>query len=294
MQKRELGKTGEQLSIIGFGGVLVTDKVNDVDQSTANAFVSEAVDRGVNWFDVSPSYGNAEQQLGPALKPYRKDAFLACKTAKRDKEGAAADLKASLKTLQTDHFDLYQLMAMNTEEDFQNVTAPGGAIEALVAAREEGLVRYLGFSSHSAEVAVALMDEFDFDSVMFPINWACYHNSGFGPQVMAKAQEKGVGCLALKAFAQESRGPEEQGDRSNRKGDYPRSWYHPVTDPETAALAVRFTLSEPVTATVPTGDIRLLRRALDVADQFEPLTDAERDLLKQRADGINPMFGLAG
>ena len=293
MQKRVLGKTGEQLSIIGFGGVVVTDKFNDVDQSDANAFVREAIDRGINWFDVSPTYGNAEEQLGPALKEFRKDVFLACKTGKRDKEGAAADLRESLKTLQTDYFDLYQFMAMNAEDDLHKAMGPGGAIEAFVEAREKGLVRYLGFSSHRVSVAVAAMDQFDFDSVIFPINWLCYFNANFGPQVIAKAKEKGVGRLAIKAMARQRRAPREEGDRTKRSGEYPRSWYPPVTDQEETALAVRFTLSEPITAAVPTGDIRLFRRALDIADEFQPLTDAERDILKQRAEGLKPMFTLA-
>ena len=293
MQKRVLGKTGEQLSIIGFGGVVVTDKFNDVDQSDANAFVREAIDRGVNWFDVSPTYGNAEQQLGPALKEFRKDVFLACKTDKLDKEGAATALRESLKTLQTDHFDLYQFIHMDKEEDLQKAMGPGGAIEAFVEARQKGLVRYLGFSAHSAEIALAMMDQFDFDSVMFPINWVCYFNANLGPQVIAKAKEKGMGCLAIKAMARQGRTPEKVEDRRKRGGEYPRSWYQPVTDPEETALAVRFTLSEPVTAAVPTGDIHLFRRAMDIADEFQPLTDAERDILKQRAEGLKPMFRLA-
>jgi len=290
MQTRELGKTGEQLSIIGFGGVTVTDKMADVDQTTADAFVGEAVERGVNWFDVSPSYGNAEQQLGPALKEFRKDVFLACKTARRDKAGAAEDLRSSLKTLQTDHFDLYQFMAMKTQEDLETAMGPGGALEALAEARHEGLVRYLGFSAHTADVAVALMDQFDFDTAMFPINFACCMKTDFGPQVLAKAEEKGTSVLAIKAMALKGRGPDEGGDRSNRKGEYPRSWYHPVSDPETMALAVRFTLSQPVVGVIPTGDVRLLRQALDIADEFTPLTDAERDELERRAEGFKPMF----
>jgi len=285
MQKRVLGKTGEQLSIIGFGGIVVCG----TEQSEANAIVREAIDRGINYFDVAPSYcgGEAEERLGPALKEFRKDVFLACKTGKRDKEGAAAELRESLKTLQTDYFDLYQLHAMTTEEDLQKAMGPGGAVEAFVEAREKGLVRYLGFSAHSAEVAVALMDQFDFDSVLFPINWVCSLNANFGPQVIAKAKEKGMGRLALKAMA---RTPWGEGDK---REEYPKCWYKPVTDPEEIDLALRFTLSEPITAAIPPGDIRLFQRALDIAGEFQPLTDAERDMLKQRAEGIKPIFTLA-
>ena len=277
--KRVLGKTGEKLSIIGFGGIIVSGE----EQSDANSFVSEAIDRGINYFDVAPSYGDAEEHLGPALEPYRKDVFLACKTQNRDKEGAMAELKESLKKLRTDHFDLYQLHAMTKMEDVKKVMGPGGAMETFLEAREQGLVRYLGFSAHSTEAAVALMDEFDFDTILFPFNWVCYLNGNFGPQVIKKAKEKGMGILALKAMARTSI---KEGDEKK----FNKCWYHPVTDPEETNLALRFTLSEPTTAAGPPGDIRLFRKALDIAAEFEPLTDAEREVLKNRAEGLDPIF----
>lgn len=284
MPKRVLGKTGEQLSIIGFGGIVVCD----TEQSEANARVREAIDRGINYFDVAPSYckGEAEERLGPALEEFRKDVFLACKTTKRDKEGAEAELKQSLKRLKTDYFDLYQLHAISSEEDVQKVMASGGAMETFVQARDKGLIRYLGFSAHSAEAALLLMDQFDFDTILFPVNWVCYFNANFGPQVLQKAEEKGMGCLALKAMARTTK-------KKDKKNDYPKCWYEPVTEPEETNLALRFTLSEPVTAAIPPGDIRLFRKALDIAAEFQPLTDAERDMLKRRAEGLEPLFKLA-
>jgi aryl-alcohol dehydrogenase-like predicted oxidoreductase len=284
MRKRVLGKTGEQLSIIGFGGIVVCG----TEQSEANIIVREAIDRGINYFDVAPSYckGEAEERLGPALEEFRKDVFLACKTQKRDKEGAAAELRQSLKTLRTDYLDLYQLHAMTTEKDLQEAMGPGGAIEAFVEAKEQGLIRYLGFSAHSAEIALALMDQFDFDTILFPFNWVCYFNADFGPQVMEKAKGKGMGRLALKAMARTR-------VKKGEKKEYPKCWYAPVTDPEEINLALRFTLSEPVTAAIPPGDLRLFRPALDIADEFQPLTDAELDILKKRAEGLEPIFELA-
>src|SRR5512136_360402 len=108
LPKRQYGQTKEKLSIIGFGGMVV----KDVTPKEAANFVAEAVDRGVNYFDVAPFYGNAQQRLGPALKPYRQDCFLACKTLERDAAGAAKELKQSLKLLKTDYVDLYQLHAL--------------------------------------------------------------------------------------------------------------------------------------------------------------------------------------
>jgi len=154
IEKRALGKTGEMLSMIGFGGIVV-DKAT-TEQAASR--VREAIDYGINYFDVAPSYGNAEEMLGPALEPYRKDVFLACKTGERKKDGARRELEQSLKRLHTDHFDLYQLHAVTTLEDVDTIFGKDGALETFVEARDEGKVKYLGFSAHSVEAAMALMD----------------------------------------------------------------------------------------------------------------------------------------
>lgn len=279
IQKRLLGKTGQYLSIIGFGGILVSG----VEQSEADAIVREAINRGINYFDVAPTYGNAEERLGPALEEFRKDVFLACKTTQRKKEGAVAELHESLRRLRTDHFDLYQLHGMTTKEDLEQVFAPGGAMEAFIEAREQGLTRYIGFSAHSVETALALMDRFDFDTVLFPLNWVNYFNANFGPQVVARAKSKNMGILALKAMArtQWSEG---------QKRTHPKCWYEPVTDPVESELAIHFTLSEPITAAVTPGHSDLFRRAVEVAENFQPLSDVERAELRKRAEGLKPIF----
>ena len=170
MEKRTLGKTGEQLTIVGFGGIAVMNET----PAGAAALVAKAVnERGINYFDVAPSYGNAQQMLGPALEPYRKDVFLACKTGERTAEGAKQELTKSLQDLHTDYLDLYQLHAMKTMEEVDQVLAPGGAMETFIEAREKGQVRFLGFSAHSEQAAIALMERFAFDTILFPFNWAC-------------------------------------------------------------------------------------------------------------------------
>jgi aryl-alcohol dehydrogenase-like predicted oxidoreductase len=282
MEKRRYGRTDEMLSILGFGGIVVTN----TEPAEASRLVGEAVDKGVNYFDVAPSYGNAEACLGPALEPYRRDVFLACKTGKRDRAGAEAELHNSLKLLRTDHFDLYQLHGMTTQEDFDKATGPGGALEAFIAAREKGLVRYLGFSAHSAEIALKLMDQFNFDSVLFPINWVNFFEANFGPQVVAKAEEKGIGRLALKAMAHSRLA---QGATRT----YTKCWYEPIDDPDLALLALKFTLSQPITAAIPPGDQNLFRLALSLADKITPITDEEVRLLQKKAKESTPLFRLA-
>ena len=154
--RRPLGNTGWQLSVVGFGGIVVMNEMPD----DAKALVAQAIERDINYFDVAPSYGNAEQRLGPALEPYRKDVFLACKTQERTKAGAAAELQRSLERLRTDHFDLYQFHAVTTMTDVQTIFGPGGAMEAFLEAREKGQIRYIGFSAHSEAAALAMLDRF--------------------------------------------------------------------------------------------------------------------------------------
>jgi len=281
MQKREYGSTGEQLSIIGFGGIIVSG----VEAGEASRYVGLAYDRGVNYYDVAPTYGNAQEMLGPALEPYRKDVFLACKTTQRTAAAARDELEESLRLLRTDRVDLYQIHSLNTREDLATVTGPGGALETFIAAREEGKTQYLGFSSHSAEVALELMDQFDFDSVLFPVCWVNYFRSGFGPQVIEKAQSKGMGRLALKALAQ---GKVPDGEEKKWK----KCWYQPIEDPGLADLALRFALSQPITAAVTPGEGHFLSIALDIADRFTPVTDAEIAELERLAAENTPIFEL--
>ncbi len=275
-------KDGVQLSIVGFGGIVVVGQA----QGDANREVARSVERGVNYFDVAPSYGNgeAEEKLGIALEPYRDRAFLACKTQRRDAAGAREELEHSLKVLKTDHFDLYQLHAMSRMEDVDTVLGAGGAMETFAKAKDEGKVRFLGFSAHDEDVALRLLDEFAFDSVLFPINYVCMAQGQFGPRLLAKAKEKGAACLALKALAY------TRWDGQEGRAKYPKCWYEPIADLERARQALRFTLSEDVTAAIPPGDEKIYRIAETLAARFTPLTADERQALLASSEGVTPIF----
>lgn len=279
LERRSLGRTGESLSIIGFGGIVVMNATPE----EASSRVAHAIERGVNYFDVAPSYGNAEERLGPALAPYRKNVFLACKTQKRDRAGALAELEASLRHMQTDHFDLYQHHAVTTREDVDRITGKDGALETFEAARKAGKVRFLGFSAHSVDAALTLMDRFAFDTILFPVNFATWHAGNFGPQVLETAQRKKMGILALKAMA---RRPWPEG----AKRTHPKCWYEPLGDVAAAREGLRFTLSHPVTAAIPPGDENLFSMALDLAADFKPLGGAEADAIKQKGQATTPLF----
>jgi aryl-alcohol dehydrogenase-like predicted oxidoreductase len=283
LERRALGRTGEKLSIVGFGGVVVMDATAE----QAAARVRHAVEAGVNYFDVAPSYGNAEEMLGPALEPYRKDVFLACKTQGRTREAAEKELESSLRKMRTDHFDLYQHHAVTKLADVETILGKGGAMEAFEAARKAGKVRFLGFSAHSVEAALALLDRAAFDTILFPVNYATWNAGGFGPQVLARAKEKGMGILCLKALAKQP-WPKQGGEEARKR--FPKCWYEPFGTEEEARPALRFTLSHPVTAAVPPGDETVYAMALKLAVEFAPLTPTEVEAVKATGLAANPLF----
>ena len=282
MQTREYGNTGQQLSIVAFAGIVVKNE----STKDSSRYVSWAVDQGINYFDVAPGYGNAQNMLGPALEQYRNDIFLSCKSNKRDAISARTDLENSLELLRTDHFDLYQLHAMSTMEELETVTGPGGALEVLVKARDEGLVKHLGFSAHSAEVAIELIKRFDFDSILFPVNFTTWFEAGFGSQIMEEAEKRGVARLALKGAALHA-----LEDRNYRVRE--KCWYAPIEDRELMKLALRWTLSQPITAAIPPGDPELWQMAVKIAQEFTPITAEEEAILRNEAKGRAPLFELA-
>lgn len=279
IEKRSLGKTGERLSMIGFGGIVVMDAT---PSQSANR-VSEAIDYGINYFDVAPSYGDAEIKLGPALEPYRKNVFLACKTTERSKEGSRKELEQSLKHLRTDHVDLYQLHAVTTMDDVDKIFSPDGALETYVAAQKEGKVRFIGFSAHSVEAATAMMQRFAFDTILFPVNYTTWYAGNFGPTVLEIARQKNMGILALKAMA---KGPWPK-DATNK---IPKCWYEPLSKAEDALLGLRFTLSHPVTAALPPGNENLFKMALELSGRIKPLNSEEVDHIKELGLAGKPLF----
>lgn len=281
--RRTLGKTGEKLSIIGFGGIVVMNE----DNGAASNIVAEAVDRGINYFDVAPSYGNAQERLGPALAPYRKDCFLACKTEGRMKDDSRKQLEESLRLLKTDHVDLYQFHALTKMAELDKVLGPGGAMETMEAAKKEGKIRYIGFSVHSAETAVAAMDRYNFDTILFPVNWVLFTQANFGPQILKNAQEKNMGILALKGMAKTVWSADKKENHPE-----PKCWYQPAAFPDEASLGLRWTLSHPITAAIPPGDEKYFRLAMDVAQNYKPLESHEEQALMSGGKGVEPIFHL--
>ena len=281
MYYRELGTTGRKVSVIGMGGIVVVG----MSQEEASRTVGSAIDRGVTYFDFAPSYGNCEELLGPAIEGKRDKLFLACKTAKRDRAGAQEELERSLKRLRTDHFDLYQLHGVPDVKELRQALGPGGAMEAITEARSRGQVRHIGITTHSTQVALEALKSFDFETVLFPVNFVCWLRADVGPEVLDAAAKKGVGRLAIKSMALQ---PWPEG--ATRK--WSKAWYQPIDDPALARLAVRFTLTRGVAGMIPPGHIELWEMALAAADGG-PLEPDEMVRLSRAAAEHEPLMKKA-
>lgn len=282
IEKVKLGQLDQKLSQIGFGGIVVANET----QHDANNYVSEAIDAGINYFDVAPTYFNAEERLGPALKGKRNQVFLACKTEDRSKEGSRRLLEESLKKLQTDYFDLYQLHAVYNLEDVERTFSKGGSFETFLEAKKQGYIKHIGFSAHSTEAALALMERYDFDTIMFPFNFVSLMKNGYGSFVLEKAKEKNMGIIGIKSMVLTEFQPDD-------KDKYPKSWYHPIEDFELARKAVNYTLSRGVSAIIPPGNIEHFRWALEILKNGkETLSQVDLDFLRKVANETQPLFPL--
>jgi predicted aldo/keto reductase-like oxidoreductase len=155
------------------------------------------------------------------------------------------------------------------------------------AAKKEGKIRYIGFSVHSAETALAAMDRYTFDTVLFPVNFVLFSQANFGPQILKRAQEKGMGILALKGMAKTTWSADQKSNHPE-----PKCWYQPAAFPDEASLGLRWTLGHPITAALPPGDEKYFRLAMDVAQNYKPLEPHEEHTLMASANGVEPIFHL--
>jgi predicted aldo/keto reductase-like oxidoreductase len=282
LARRVLGRTGQRVSIVGFPGLALIHG----DQDRCTAALDEAFEGGVNYFDVAPAYGNgdAEIKMGIGLQGIERGSYhLACKTKERGRDGARQELERSLARLKTDYFDVYQLHALRRPDEVEQALGPGGAMEAVLQAKEEGKVRYVGFSAHTTKAALAAMNGFRFDTVMFPINFIELFEMGFGKPVLELARKQGAAVLAIKPMC---RGAWRQGEERTR-----RWWYHPVEDEHEIDLALRFTLSqEPVVVGMPPGFLDLAAKAFEAGRAYRPITEAETDELRKLAGTCESIF----
>lgn len=283
MQQRKFGRTGHMSTIVIFGAFAVAM----IPQKEADAVMEQLLEHGVNHIDVAPSYGDAELRLGPWLEKYRDRFFLGCKTQLRDRQASHDELHRSLARLRVKHLDLYQLHAVTTMEELDRCFAPGGSMETLIEAREQGLTRYLGITSHGLEapaVEIEALNRFDFDSLLFTLNFKLWSNEQYRrdvAQLLQIAAGRDLGTMVIKTW---ERGP--WGDEEHRY----HTWYEPFDDPEMVEKTMRFNLSFPITGVISAGDARLLPAILDAAERFTPMFEEEQAELLTTAGRYEPLF----
>lgn len=283
MPKRALGRTGIKVSVVGFAGLALTH----YEQEQCTAGVHKAFDQGLNYYDVAPAYGKdgaCEIRMGVALQGLkRSDYILACKTKMRDKDGCRMEMERSFQRLKTDYFDLYQLHHLVKPADVEKALGPGGALETILKAKQEGKVRAIGFSAHTTKAALLALKGFNFDTVMFPISFAEYYTRGFGKEVLALAKEKGAAVISIKTMHS---GAWPEGAERTRKW-----WYRPLEKQDEINLAYRWTLSLPgVVAGIPISFLDLQEKAIQAGLAYRPATEADARKLEQMAQGSGSIF----
>lgn len=282
LPRRPLGRTGKKVSIVGFPGLALSH----YEQDRCTKGLHQAFERGINYFDVAPAYGNGicEARMGIGLQGIdRSKIFLACKTKKRDKDGAREELEKSLELLKTDFFDLYQMHHLVTVAEVRKALSPGGAVETFQKAKEQGKIKHIGFSAHTTKAALEALKGFKFDTVMFPINFVEFINRGFGKQVLDLANEQGAAILAIKPM---SYGAWPPGAEQSRKW-----WYRCTETAEEVSLGLRFAWSQKgVAAGIPPSFLDLVDKAIEAAKNPAPLTETDLANLRKMASEKGSIF----
>ncbi len=286
IEKRPFGRTGHMSSAVLFGGAAL----GEVDQGTADRVLDLLFEHGVNHIDTAASYGDSELRIGPWMDRHRDDFFLATKTGERDAKGAYDEIRRSLERLRTDHVDLLQLHALFHPDEWEQALSPGGALEAAVRAREEGLVRHIGVTGHGWTVAAMhkrSLERFDFDSVLMPWNWFAAHHETYADDFEATAAlcaERNVAVQTIKSIA---RGPWAAGVKRSHV-----TWYQPLENEDDISAAVHWVLARPGIFLNSVGDVHLLPAVLRAASDLSAVPDdATMAGLSDRL-GLSSIFGL--
>lgn len=283
METRRFGRTGHTSTIAIFGAAAFWE----ISQEDADQVMASVIEAGINHIDVAPSYGQAEMRIGPWMPRERGRFFLGCKTTERTKAGAWQEMQASLKRLQTETFDLYQCHAVTTMEELDAVTMKGGALEAFVEARQAGLTKFIGITGHGADapkIYLEALRRFDFDSVMFPLNFVQLANPEFrkyAEELIATCKAKDVGMLIIKSV---TKGP--WGERQHTAN----TWYEPFDKSDEIQRAVNFVLSHDVTGLCTAGDTHILPLVIKACENFSRLNKAEMDEMIRSGRQFEPLF----
>jgi len=278
MKKVKLGNTGMDVSALIFGGMIVKDETPE----DSAKYVAHAIEHGVNYFDVAPVYGDAEVKLAPALAPYRKDVYLACKSVFRSKD-IEKELDNSLKIFKTDYFDVYQLHALTTSGCVEESFAKDGAMEVLLRAQKAGKIRHIGITGHSEDASIQALAYYDFATLMFPINWSLYLENGYGRRVLDICRYKNVGVIGMKSLTHRMWVDQEERKR------FPKSWCKPIFDNDKLSKAAyRQALAMGADVLVPPGNYESYSYALEIMDDCMnvPLSDSDVQVLQNELEHV--------
>lgn len=284
MPYRKLGKTGLNISVIGFPGLAMAHAT----QEECDKAVRDCLDKGINYFDVAPAYGKdglCEKRMGVSMKDIPRDKYyLACKTKMRDKEGARMELERSLKRLNTDHFDVYQFHHLRRPDEVDEIFAPGGAMETFLEARKEGKIRFIGFSAHTTKSALLALEKYAFDTVMFPINYVEHYTIDFCQDVLNAAAKHGSGVLSIKSLSAGRWGKDEE--------RYRKWWYKTIEEPEEISRALRFVLAQKgVTSCFTPSFLELNAKAIQsMRTTYGPIQENELVALEKKAKDCTSLF----
>ena len=283
--RRRFGRTGHLSTATVFGAAALSR----ASQADADRALELLLRHGVNHIDTAPRYGDSELRIGPWMARHRRDFFLATKTAQRTAAGAREDLHRSLERLRVDHVDLLQLHSLGHPDDWDQAMGPGGALEALVEARAQGLCRFLGVTGHGWTIAAMhrrSLQRFDFDTVLLPYNFFMAQDEryrGAFEAVRAECRERDVAVQVIKALA---RGPWATTERTHT------TWYQPLEDAADVDRAVHWLLALPEVFLNTPGDLTLLPQVLEAAGRSaDPPPDAEMAAM-QGATRMTSLFGL--
>jgi aryl-alcohol dehydrogenase-like predicted oxidoreductase len=286
IEKRPFGRTGHMSSAVVFGAAALAR----VDQGVADQVLDLLIEHDINHIDTAASYGDAELRVGAWMERHRNRFFLATKTGDRDYQAARDSIRRSLERLRTDRIDLIQLHALYHPDEWERAMSPGGALEACIEAREQGLVKYIGVTGHGWTVAAMhrrSLERFDFDSILLPWNWFAAQFTTYGAdfeRTMALAAERNVAVQTIKGVA---RGPWAAGVKRDRT-----TWYQPLEAMDDIRPAVHWVLSRPGVFLLSAGDVGLLPSILAAA--AEPVTkpsDETMAALSERT-GVASIFGI--
>ena len=277
------GSTGHSSSRTLLGAAAFSQ----VTQDEADATIELALSHGVNHFDTAASYGDSEVRLGSWIRRHGQSFFLATKTGDRTKAGARAELERSLERLGVDKVDLLQLHNLVDPQEWETALGPGGALEAAIAAREEGLVRFIGVTGHGLTVARMhrqALDRFPFDSVLAPYSYVLTQNPQYRADVEALfdvCRERGVAMQTIKSI---TRAP------WNGRPETHATWYEPLVEQADIDLAVHWVLGHRDVFLNTIGDIHVLPRVLDAAERFTAAPPEESLQALAARLGMQPLF----